>query len=244
VRFSLSDEVVYKNTIAKLDMIGNNNWERPIYFSNTISPDNFLNLESAFVQEGLAYRLAPIDVSGSDMVGVIDTDAMYRVMVEEFDWGGLDDPSVFMDENNVRMTIKYRYAFATLARALSLEGEDEKAVEVLDYCMDHMPHERIPFNFSVVPLIQSYFVVGAPEKAIAITEKMEEVTLEELDYFVEVITAKPRKSAKMENEFLQLIRDLNTLSSIAMGFGEMELSRSLQEKMESYIPVYEQYFRR
>lgn len=243
VRFALSDEVIYKNTIAKLDMIANNNWERPIYFSNTISSDNFLNLEQAFVQEGLAYRLAPINVSKQGMTGVVDTERMYRVMVEEFDWGGLNDPGVFMDENNVRMTIKYRYAYATLARAFSEEGNDEKAIEVLDYCMEHMPHELIPFNFSIVPLIQSYYNAGAVEKAVAISDKLEEVTVKELDYYTAVLGAKPRKAPKMRDEFLQMIRDLNTLSSIAMGFGETEVSKRLQDQVQAYVPVFEKYYR-
>lgn len=243
VRFSLGDEVIYKNAIAQLDMLANNNWERPIYFSNTVSNDNFLNLDESFVQEGLAYRVAPINIENSTMLGVVDTDRMYQRLVKEFEWGGLDNPDVYMDENNVRMTIKYRYAFATLARALADEGNDEKAVEVLDYCMDHMPHERIPFNFSVVPLIQSYYAAGAIEKALELTEQMEEVTERELEYFSKVIRSKPGKAAKMQSDFLQMIRDLNTLSSIARGYGETDTARRLQEKVDAFVPVFEQYFR-
>jgi hypothetical protein len=243
VRFTMSNDVIYKNTIAMLDMLGNNNWERPIYFSNTVSNDNFLNMESAFMQEGLAYRIAPVNVTNSETIGLVDTERMYRRLVEEFEWGRLNEPDVFMDENNIRMTIKYRYAFATLAKALSDEGNDEKAIEVLDYCMEHMPHEVIPFNFSIVPIIQSYYVAGAVEKALELSAIMEEVTTKELDYFAEVINDRPRKAAKMQNDFLQLIRDLNTLGSIAMGFGEMEVSARLQEKVDTYIPVFERHFR-
>ena len=31
--------------------------------------------------------------------------------MNEFDWGGIDTPGIYMDENNLRMTIHYRYAF-------------------------------------------------------------------------------------------------------------------------------------
>ncbi|MDF1572519.1 MAG: DUF2723 domain-containing protein [Bacteroidales bacterium] len=243
VRFRLGEEVIYKNAIAQLDMLANNNWERPIYFSNTVSNDNFLGLEQSFVQEGLAYRVAPINIENSSMLGVIDTDRMYQRLVEEFEWGGLDNPDVYMDENNVRMTIKYRYAYATLARALADEGNDEKAVEVLDYCMEHMPHERIPFNFSIVPLIQSYYAAGAVEKALDLTEKMEQVTEQELEYFSKVIRSKPAKAGKMQNDFLQMIRDLNTLSSIARGYGETDTALRLQQKVDGFVPVFEQYYR-
>jgi hypothetical protein len=243
VRFRLPNDVIYKNSIAQLDMIANNNWERPIYFSNTISADNFLGLENAFVQEGLAYRLAPVHVEDPTSVGLVDTERMYKRMMEEFEWGRLNEPDVFMDENNLRMTIKYRYTFATLARALSDEGDNERAIEVLDYCMENMPHELIPFNFSVVPLIQSYYAAGAVDKALEFSEKLEEVTEKELDYYSAVIRAKPSKAPKMQNDFLQMIRDLNTLGSMAMGYGETDVSRRLQEKVDTYVPVFEQYFR-
>jgi tetratricopeptide (TPR) repeat protein len=164
-------------------------------------------------------------------------------MMEEFEWGRLNEPDVFMDENNLRMTIKYRYTFATLARALSDEGDNERAIEVLDYCMENMPHELIPFNFSVVPLIQSYYAAGAVDKALEFAEKLEEVTEKELDYYSAVIRAKPSKAPKMQNDFLQMIRDLNTLGSMAMGYGETDVSRRLQEKVDTYVPVFEQYFR-
>jgi len=243
VRFTLPNDVIYKNSIAQLDMIANNNWERPIYFSNTISPDNFLGLEKAFVQEGLAYRLAPVHVDDPESLGLVDTKRMYKRLMEEFEWGRLNEPDVFMDENNLRMTIKYRYTFAQLARALADEGDSERAVEVLDYCMENMPHELIPFNFSVVPLVQSYYIAGAVDKALQISEKMEEVTEKELEYYSAVIRAKPSKAPKMQNDFLQAIRDLNTLGSIAMGYGETEVSKRLQEKVDMYATVYEQYFR-
>lgn len=243
VRFRVAEEVIYKNSIAQLDMIAHNDWERPIYFSNTVSNDNFLNLEDAFVQEGLAYRIAPVKVKDPVSFGMVDTDRMYQRLVEEFEWGGLDSEEIYMDENNVRMTIKYRYSFAVLARAFSDQGNNEKAVEVLDYCMEHMPHELIPFNFSVVPLIQGYYVADALEKAVAYTEQMEEITRREMNYLIGVIRAKPEKAVKMQNDFLQLIRDMNTLAGVAKEYGEDELASRLQAMVDENIPVFEQFFR-
>jgi hypothetical protein len=186
----------------------------------------------------LAYRVAPINVKSDAVFGMIDTKRMYQRLVEEFEWGGIDNPDIYMDENNIRMTIKYRYAFASLARAFVEEDNSEKAVEVLDYCMDHMPHEQIPFNFSIVPIIQSYYTANAIDKAVELTRKMEELMDQDLQYFTEAIKKKPEKAEKM----LQAIRDLNTLGSIAMGFGETEVAQGLQEKVEMYVPVYEQFF--
>ncbi len=242
VRFRITDDVIYKNSIAQLDMIANNNWERPIYFSNTVSDDNFLNLENAFVQEGLAYRIAPVNVTNSAVYGMIDTDKMYQRLIEEFQWGGIDNPHVYMDENNVRMTIKYRYAFASLARALVEEGDSTRAIAVLDTCMVHMPHEQIPFNFSIIPVIQSYYAAGAIDKALVYSEILERLETEDLAYFADAMSARPGRAEKMQFDFLQAIRDLNSLGSMALGYGETDMSRRIQEKVDMYIPVYERFF--
>jgi hypothetical protein len=174
---------------------------------------------------------------------MIDTERMYKRLIEEFEWGGTDDPDVYMDENNTRMTIKYRYAYASLGRAFADEGNKEKAVEVLDYCMKHMPHEIIPYNFSVVPIIQSYYAANAIDKAVELSNKLEEITIRELDYYVAVIRSRPEKAQKMQMDFLQSVRDLNSLSSIALGYGETEMAKRLEETVNEYIPVFEQYFR-
>ncbi len=243
VRFALTDNVIYKNSIAQLDMIANNNWERPIYFSNTVSNEVFLNLDDAFVQEGLAYRVAPVKANSTGLFGMVDTDLMYKRLVEDFQWGGMDDPKVYMDENNIRMTIKYRYAFSVLARALAEEGKNEKAREVLDYCMEHMPNEQIPFNFSVVPLIQSYYIAEDVEKATVLTKQMGDILKQDLDFYTAVIKAVPEKAEKMETDYVQAMRDMNSLSSMALGYGETELADTLQNTLEGFAMVYQQYFR-
>ncbi len=244
VRFKITEGVVYKNSIAQMDMLATNNWERPIYFSNTVSNDNFLGLEESFVQEGLAYRVAPIKVpQGASVLGVVDTEKMYRRLVTEFEWGGIDDPKVYMDENNLRMTIKYRYSFATLAKAYADEGNNAKAVEVLDYCMAYMPHERVPYNFSIVPILQSYFSANAIDKAMVILEKMEEISEQELIYYESILRAKPKTAAKLHNDYLQTIRDLSTMSSICLGYGETDAAKRLEEKVNKYAMNYEMIYR-
>ena len=55
-----SKHYITKDELMILDMIANNNWERPIYFAITIGRDKYMNLQDYFQLEGLAYRLVPI----------------------------------------------------------------------------------------------------------------------------------------------------------------------------------------
>jgi len=243
VRFSLSDQVLYKNLLTVMDLLGTNEWERPIYFSTTVSSDNYLNLDEYFIREGLALRVAPVQHSNSNFLGAVDTDDMYVKLMEEFDWGGLDNPGIYMDENNLRMTIHYRYAFSVLAGALTEEGDTERAKEVLDRCMEKMPEENIPYNAGITPVIQGYFGVGDTATANFMVDKYEEKLTSELDYMLLLSNGGKFRFGKSANDFLSAVRDINQLRTMCVGYGEIEAARRLEEKVSLYGAEYERLFR-
>ncbi|MDF1573612.1 MAG: DUF2723 domain-containing protein [Bacteroidales bacterium] len=243
VRFSISDQVLYKNLLTVMDLLGTNDWERPIYFSTTVPSDNYLNLDPYFVREGLALRVAPVEFGNLNYLGKVDTDDMYRKLMEEFDWGGLDTPGIYMDENNLRMTIHYRYAFSVLAGALTDEGRPDEAKEVLDRCMQRMPEENVPYNAGITPIIQGYFGVGDTATANRMVEKYEQKLESELDYYVLLSMKNKYRFAKTGNDFLAAVRDINQLRSMCLGYGEIEASRRLEEKLSRYGQEYDRLFR-
>jgi hypothetical protein len=102
-----------KSDLIMLDMIANNEWKRPIYFSSTLSNSNYLNLKEFMLQEGLAYRLLPIYNRGANM-GVVNSDKMYDNMMHKMFWRNLDKPN-FLDENYKRFPLNSRNAFYRLA---------------------------------------------------------------------------------------------------------------------------------
>jgi hypothetical protein len=243
VRFSLSETVLYKNLLTVLDLLGNNDWERPIYYSTTVSSENYLNLEDYFLREGLALRVAPVRFNNSNYLGKVRTDEMYKKLMEEFDWGGIDTPGIYMDENNLRMTIHYRYAFSVLAGALQEEGKLDSAKAVLDECMQHMPEETVPYNAGITPLIQGYFAVGDTATANAMVEKYEQKLESELEYYKVLSRGGKFRFSKSNSDFLAAVRDINQLRSMCLGYGEIEAARRLEEKLQVYGQDYDRLFR-
>ncbi len=243
LRFSLSETVLYKNLLTVMDLLGHNDWERPIYFSTTVSSANYLNLEDYFIREGLALRVAPVFNPSSNYLGGVDTDEMYRKLMEEFDWGGLDQPGLYLDENNLRMTIHYRYAFAVLAGALAEEGKPGKAKEVLDECMRRMPRENVPYNAGVIPLIQGYYSVADTATANGLVEAYSQNLEEELAYFNMLSMGAKSRFDKSSNDYIADLRDINTLRSVCLGYGETELAKGLEEMISTYGQDYERLFR-
>jgi hypothetical protein len=243
VRFSLTDNVLYKNLLTVMDLMGTNNWERPIYYSTTVSSENYLNLDDYMLREGLALRVAPVQYQNSNYMGKVKTDDMYRKLMEEFDWGGIDNPEIYMDENNLRMTIHYRYAFAVLAGALAEEGKLDSAKQVLDECMNHMPDESIPYNAGITPVIQGYFSVGDTATALSMVEKYEQKLESELDYYKLLSRSNKSRFSRTGPDFLAAVRDINALRSICLGYGETDAARRLEEKLTLYGQDYELLFR-
>ena len=243
VRFSLSENVLYKNLLTVMELFASNNWERPIYYSTTVSTENYLNLEDYMLREGLALRVAPVKFANSNYLGKVKTDEMYKKLMEEFDWGGLDTPGIYMDENNLRMTIHYRYAFSVLAGALREEGKIDSAKAVLDECVQHMPEETVPYNAGITPLIQGYFSVGDTATALAMVEKYEQKLESELEYYNVLSKSKKPRFNKTGNDYLGAVRDINALRSMCLGFGEMDAAQRLEEKLSVYGQDYDRLFR-
>ena len=103
---SLSSEMVWslnrrdllKPDLIMLDMIANNNWERPIYFNTTLSQSSYLGLREFMQQEGYAMRLLPVRVAGA-RDGYVNTDIMFNNLTKKTFWRNTDNPKVYYDAN-------------------------------------------------------------------------------------------------------------------------------------------------
>ena len=184
VDWTLNKSGVQKNHLMVLDMLSKFDWNRPVYFAITTGNESYIGLTDYFQLEGLAYRLVPIKTNNPDgQIGRIDTEIMYEKLVNEFTWGNLGDPDVYLDETNMRMTMNFRNNFARLANALIQEGKKEKAQNVLDKCMEIMPEEAIPFDYFVLPIADGYYKIGNFEKGNEITEKLIDIYLNNIKYY-------------------------------------------------------------
>ena len=90
--FRVKKNGIEKNTLMILDLITNNNWERPIYFNNTSLQGVGVDVNPYVVQEGNAYRLLPIQ-NPKPGESYVNTEIMYRNVMEKFS---------FREMNNLR----------------------------------------------------------------------------------------------------------------------------------------------
>ena len=142
---------ILKNQLAVLDMIANNQWERPIYFAVTTGPDSYMGLQEYFRLEGLAYRLVPIRYPKSanpNAFGGVATDRMYTNVMDKWSWGGMDniEDGIYMDENNRRMVTNFRLQMSILAEELLAEEDANRALDICDEMLTRMPAQNVPLS--------------------------------------------------------------------------------------------------
>jgi hypothetical protein len=126
VDWKIDRQVLLKNHLMVLDLLANNNWQRPIYFAVTTGPDSYINLQDHFQLEGLTYRVVPVRSRRTairTLQGRVATDIMFHNVTEKFLWGNMEtEGDIYLDENILRMTTNLRLQLSSLAEALIDEG--------------------------------------------------------------------------------------------------------------------------
>ena len=97
----------------------------------------------------------------------------------------MNDPKVYIDENNSRMMMNIRNTFNRLAETLVDEGQNEKAAQVLDRGVELIPNKIVPYNYFSMMMAETYFKAGKPEKGKEIITTIMTDYKEQLDYFLQ-----------------------------------------------------------
>jgi len=233
-----SKHYITKDELMVLDMIANNNWERPIYFAITVGRDKYMNLQDYFQLEGLAYRLVPIkttETEGGINIGKVNEKLMYANVMEKFKWGNMNDPKVYIDENNSRMMMNVRNTFNRLAETLVADGQNDKAAQVLDRGIELIPHKIVPYNYFSMMMAETYFKAGKPEKGKEIINTIMTDYKEQLDYFFKM--NKPMR-ASVDEEIQRILYFMREMGNVCTRGNQAELGKEVASSFTSYLDRY------
>ena len=177
--------VITKKSMMMLDILANNDWKRPIYFSGGSFDDSeFIWMKDYLQLDGLAYKLVPIRTerpNGFEM-GRIDTELMYDI-VKKWDWGNSGDPDIYLDTQTRIQGVTFRGNLARLMEALVNEGKIEKAKEIIDISITNMPVDQFGYYTLVEPFVDGYYKVGETNKARKLYERLRNIYQERLTYY-------------------------------------------------------------
>jgi hypothetical protein len=159
---------------------------------------------------------------------------MYQNLMEQFRYGNMEDPDVYLDYTSRRTTnvIRLRNKFARLARKLIDEGQKEKAIETLDKGMELTPHSQLPYGVWVVEIINEYYRADATDKANNLAEELATYTKNELTYFSGL--KQPIADAVTRDQRMAM-HILHQLSQVTKKFGQDELSKDYQDFLNNQV---------
>ncbi len=243
IDIELSGDILYKNRMMMLDIIANNNWERPIYFSGgSFGDDDYLWMKDYLQLDGLVYKLIPIrtaiDRRNPFDMGRIDTEKMYDIVMK-WDWGNSGSPDIYHDTETRRNGISYRSNVARLAEALINEGKAEKAENILDLGMEKMPVKYFEYYSLLEPFILGYYELEKPEKARTIFEEVARKYQENLLFFSGM---KVKRQYSMADEIISNMERYRSIVDIAIVFDTEEYGKAEATKFNDYLKLFRHFY--
>ena len=161
IDIDLPSSGLYKNQLLMLDILANNAWKRPIYFTGGSYYDTeYLWMKEYLQLDGLVYKLVPIRTkipkNNPYELGKIDSELMYKI-VKGWEWGNSNDPNIYHDPETRKNSISFRGNLHRLSLKLLEEGEIKKSEEILDLSLDKMPVDYFGFYSLLEPYISTYY---------------------------------------------------------------------------------------
>jgi len=232
---TLTKKQYSKADMIVLDIIRENNWKRPVYFSIGMGPNEYLGFEKYFRLDGAAYKIVPFKTvhEGTYDYGKIDSDILYNNFMNKFEWGRINAPDVYMDEFHKHTigVLKYRPTAQRLAKQLNQEGQHEKAAKILDKCMKELPVESIGIDEITLALFaEEYFNANKPKKGEELIRIVANKTFEYIRYYHSLSQYNYKMFERSEERQIYIYK---TLISILEVNKRTKLSSELQTKIES-----------
>mgnify|MGYP000742701123 CR=1 FL=1 len=159
-----------------LDILANNDWERPIYFTGgSYEEAEYIWMKKYLQLEGLVYKLVPIETDlGKEnpyLMGRIDSDSMYDIVLQ-WDWGNSERTDIYHDPETRKNSISFRSNMARLAEQLINEKKYDKAKIIMDLAIEKMPLDYFGYYSLLVPFVDGYYRIDEEEKARDLSQKI------------------------------------------------------------------------
>lgn len=243
IDINLKGDIIYKNRMMMLDIIANNNWERPIYFSGgSFGDDDYLWMKDYLQLDGVVYKLVPIKTpinKGSPFdMGRIDANKMYNIVMA-WDWGNSGSPDIYHDIETRRNGITYRSNLARLAEALINSDEKGKAEKVLDLAMEKMPVNYFEYYSLLEPYVIGYYELDKPEKARKVYEDVVKMYQEHLLYYNSL---KFNKQRAIASDIISDIERYRSLVQLVVMYDDETFGRAEAKEFNDYLKLFRHFY--
>jgi hypothetical protein len=123
-----TDSIISKNQLVFLDILSQNNWKRPICFSQELNPSRYFNLNNRCISKGLYTQLFPVTTHTRPR---LDADFVYAEYITKA-------------ENRKNIPESYLSVFTDLSRNLLYENRYDSVRHVLSTQLKYFPVAEYP----------------------------------------------------------------------------------------------------
>ncbi|MEO2079777.1 MULTISPECIES: glycosyltransferase family 117 protein [Leeuwenhoekiella] len=240
---NINENWIYKNRLLMLDVIANNNWERPIYFTGgSFGDDDYLWMKDYLQLDGVCYKLVPIktpiDPQAPYDMGRIDSEKFYDIATNWY-WGNSGDPDIYHDTETRRNGITYRGNLARLTEKLIEEEQYDKAKDILDLAMEKMPVDIFEYYTLLEPYISGYYEVGEQAKARELWQQVAGKYQEKLDYWS---TLSLERQYQYAQDIITDIERYRSLVDLLIINQDQEIIPEKAREFNSYLRKFNQFY--
>ena len=216
-----------KSAFMVLNLLVNNDWERPIYFNTTSLNSIALDLKSHVLQEGQVYRLLPIQMEDG---GQVNTDKMYENLMLKSEFRDLAHGEIYYNHEDYQLRILQatKSSYNTLASKLIENGELDRAKEVIKFLSTNFVKENIELDYSSVATVELLFRLYQIDQGKALAESL----FSHSDAMLNYLQNEGSLSQSEEQIHLFILR---ALYDISVKFNYDELAAQCSERFNEYV---------
>lgn len=232
--------------ILVYDIIRTNNWERPIYFAVTSTPDSKIGLSKYMRMDGLAMKLIPFEAPSDEgvIVDSIVAENLFnspsvpsKTYRRGYMYRNLNNQNITYDDNVIRLTSNYRNGFLRLAlHYLNEKKDNKKAIAVLDSMEAKVPRSVIPMDdYLLFDVANFYNYAGGSEKFTSLTSEIEK-------RFTTILETNPPVSTSFRNPYTILLniyeekkeyaKAISVLNKMKSGFSDPTITAQIDERIK------------
>ena len=185
----LDKKYMLRNELAFWDILATNINERPVCFTSFSDPRQY-GLENYLRYDGLVYRLVPDFFEGESVLemGQVESNLLYANLMQKCNWENLKDSSVYFDWHHRRLfaSAQIRSAFYRLAESMTIQGDHDKAMDVIREAEEILPFENWALDYQSVLLCDLYFQLDEKETGEKQMNKLVANLEEWINYYLEL----------------------------------------------------------
>lgn len=244
IDLEIKGNALYKNRLAMLDIVAQNDWKRPVYFTGgSFGDDDYLWMKDYLQLDGMVYKLVPVrtpvdkEAAPLDM-GQIDSDKMYDIVMK-WDWGNGSSPHIYHDPETRKNSVSYRTNLSRLADQLIREGKQDKARTILDLAMREMPLEYYGYYSLLENYVADYYRVNAQQQARDLAKGIIGKYQQNLTHY------KTMRNADQTFNYIEIVKDIERYRGILLVAKQYDpgFYASLRDTFNTYNGMFERFER-